>query len=113
MTLGWRVTDTVPTRVLARLLNLQIPDVTWRPHRSGTSLLEHCDLLPRLQSVKDDAAAEPLHRCYAEQRHMRRRGNSYALWQMAEAGAVTLGPDPLPLLFEPARTQKARVGAYR
>lgn len=71
-------------------LKLQIPDVTWRPHRSGSSLLEHCDLLPHLQSVKDDAAAAPLHRCYAEQRHMRRRGNSYALWQMAQAGAVTL-----------------------
>lgn len=71
-------------------LNLQVPDVTWRPHRSGPSLLEHCDLLPRLQSVKDDAAAEPLHPYYAEQRHMRRRGNSYALWQMAQRGAVTL-----------------------
>lgn len=76
-------------RCVARL-KLQIPDVTWTPHRSGKSLLEHCDLLPRLQSANDDAAAEPLHRCYAEQRHMRRRGNSYALWQMAHPGAVTL-----------------------
>lgn len=73
---------------------LQIPQVSWTPHGSNEAALEDCDpgegLLPRLQSVKDDAAAQLQHPWYAEQLPQRRRGGSYALWQMAEAGAVTL-----------------------
>ena len=71
-------------------VNLAKPNVSWKPHGSGSSLLEHHNLLPRLQSVMDDDAAVPFHPLYAQQLNLRRRGNSYALWQMAEEGAVTL-----------------------
>lgn len=70
--------------------SLASPNVQWKPHGSGNSLLEHHNLLPRLHSVRDDDAAVPLHHLYAQQLDLRRHGNSYALWQMAEAGAVTL-----------------------
>jgi hypothetical protein len=73
-----------------RRVNLVEPNVVWRPHGSGKSLLEHHRLLPRLHSVVDDAAAYAFHDSYAAQLQLRVRGNSYAMWQMAEAGAVTL-----------------------
>lgn len=80
-----------------RRVNLANPIVSWKPHGSGSSLLERKGLLPmllpRLQSVVDDAVPVPLHDSYAAQRERRVRGGSYALWQMAEAGAVTL-PQP-------------------
>ena len=71
-------------------VDLTVPNVVWRQHGSGRSQLEHHRLLPRLHSVSDDDSATPLHLSYAPQRELRRRGKSYALWQMAESGAVTL-----------------------
>jgi hypothetical protein len=71
--------------------DLELPGhVAWEPHRSGSSLLEHCELLPRLHSATDDDAPVPLHRSYADQRPLRLRGGSYAMWQMADPGTVTL-----------------------
>ena len=72
--------------------SLATPAAAFQPHGSGSSLLEHHGLLPRLQSAidADDATPATLHASYAAQRKRRARGGSRALWQLAEAGAVTL-----------------------
>ena len=71
-------------------MSLASPRVKWKVHKSARALFEHQRLLPRLHSVVAEDAVVPLGASYAVQRARRKRGGTFAHWQMAESGALTL-----------------------
>ena len=92
-------------RCIARV-NLATPNVTWTPHGSGDSMLEHEKLLPRLQS-----AEVPLGDMHTARRQIWGDGPYPTLvhesWQSADAGAVTL-----PHVDDDNQSPRVTMGTY-